>query len=48
MRYHYLDNIRWVTVLLAMFTLTPLLYLLIRRISVVRYCVLGVRRKSAR
>ena len=48
MRYHYLDNIRWVTVLLVMFTLTPLLYLLIRRIPVVRYCVLGVSKKSAK
>ena len=48
MRYHYLDNIRWVTVLLAMFPLTPALYLLVRRIPVVRYCVLEVSRKSAK
>ena len=38
----------YVLLFLAMFTLTPLLYLLIRRIPVVRYCVLGVSKKSAR
>ena len=31
----------YILLFLAMFTLTPLLYLLIRRIPVVRYCVLG-------
>lgn len=38
----------YVLLFLAMFTLTPALYLLIRRIPVVRYCVLGVSKKSAR
>ncbi|MBQ7388610.1 MAG: acyltransferase family protein [Paludibacteraceae bacterium] len=38
----------YILLFLAMFTLTPLLYLLIRRIPVVRYCVLGVSRKSAK
>lgn len=38
----------YILLFLAMFTLTPLLYLLIRRIPVVRYCVLGVSRKSTR
>lgn len=38
----------YILLFLVMFTLTPLLYLLIRRIPVVRYCVLGVSRKSAK
>ncbi|MGM9809817.1 MAG: acyltransferase family protein [Paludibacteraceae bacterium] len=35
----------YVLLFLAMFTLTPALYLLIRRIPILRYCVLGLSKK---
>ena len=33
----------YVLLFLAMFTLTPALYLLIRRIPILRYCVIGIK-----
>ena len=35
----------YVLLFLAMFTLTPTLYLLILRIPILRYCVLGLSKK---
>ena len=36
----------YVLLFLAMFILTPALYLLIRRIPILRYCVLGLSSKN--
>ena len=38
----------YVLLFIAMFSVTPLLYLLVSHIPILRYCVLGIRKKSAK
>lgn len=44
MRKYYLDNIRWIMVLAVMGGL--LLYEIVSRIPILRWCVLGMKRQS--